>query len=73
MATITRIDVAINACVREALCGPKTPLASLATSLKELRGDPTWNPRDIELVQARAFWRLTRPARCHPRAQLERA
>lgn len=63
MATITRTDLAANACVRSALRGPKTPLAALATSLDALRDDPSWNKRDVEQVRAKAFRRLTRPTR----------
>lgn len=73
MATLTRIDRAIHQCVRSALGGPKTPLATLATSLDELRNDPSWNAREIRQIQSRAYWRLTLPHRSQNLAQLERA
>jgi hypothetical protein len=71
MTTITRIDRTTNACVRNALEGPKTPLAALATTLYELRNDPTWSPRDVRQVQVRAFRRLIRREQSY--AQLEQA
>ena len=66
MTTITRTDLAANACVRSALRGPKTPLAALATCLEILREDPSWNKRDVAQVHAKAFRRLTRPTRRQP-------
>jgi hypothetical protein len=58
MTTNTRIDNAVKHCVRSALGGPKTPLAALATSLDELRGDSSWTTRDIERVREIAYNRL---------------
>jgi hypothetical protein len=63
MAHYKRIDAAIHRCIRAALRGPKTPLATLATSLDELREDPSWNRHDIERVKAVAYRRLVQPAR----------
>ena len=63
MAHYKNIDDAIHRFVRTALRGPKTPLASLATSLDEMREDPSWNRRDIERITAIAFRRLVQPAR----------
>jgi len=72
MATVTRIDRFTRAVVYSALKGPKTPLATLATMLDGLRGNPAWTQHDIEQVQLRAFRRLTRWPTTS-RAQLERA
>jgi hypothetical protein len=63
MANRTRIDRAIRWCVRSALRGPKTPLATLATLLDELRQVPSWNARDVKQVQAVAFHKLVQPRR----------
>ena len=57
----TRIDHAVRRCVRSAMCGPKTPLAALATAIDELRDDPSWDECEIEQVQAKAYRRLSRP------------
>lgn len=72
MTAVTRIDDATHSAIRTALHGPKTPLASLATSLAELRKDPSWSDREIEQVHRKAFWRLMRSG-VVSRAQLERA
>jgi hypothetical protein len=63
MANRTRFDRAIRWCVRSALRGPKTPLATLATLLDELRQVPSWNARDVRKVQTVAFHRLVQPRR----------
>jgi len=72
MATLTRIDRVTQEVIYSAVKGPKTPLATLATALDELRSNPLWHPRDIEQVHRRAFRLLTRQNRSS-RSQLERA